>query len=416
MKKILAVAAVVLLIGLSIWFCLNRQTTVTIVAPYEISAAGTLVSVSNGIGAPLLNPETPLNEGYVLSYRLLDQNTKEPKGAEKLIYAVDRGYSTKSIRCPECEKRKLQSERAAQVLSMDSALMVATNFIFDAKTKRLKVYRLIKNISNEPEVSNPVTVKLLAIQLQYNSVLASGSPTQLGMLKPKKDAVTTTTEKTAHSIFRSLLPTAQAIEHACQWCPPECEFILEYAAKERGQICVDCPDVDAAVRNTGVFFQGGKIVTSNPGHDDTHPPINCDHIIIVEPFMGKLGEVGVITTKSDQSQIVCITCPQRRGEEITKFSAVSYSNVGLLTPSGVRATYGCDVAVQINDGESAKAELKYEDRKKMGRFASYQQPDSLGIQKTGKETQTRYKDQLEPGEGIVLLVEYDLGKDRVKSK
>ncbi len=408
-SSVLLISVLLIIVVVWVWRCCNP--TVAPQIRFETNPAGALTLIRDKDGDVIYGEGKPINEGYFIAYQVLKNDGEEAIGADKIIQATSSGYTLSSIRCPECEKRQSEYEKTTVALSTDNAMLVNTNFVLDPSTNRLKVYRLIQNISNDPEINNPIRIKLTAIQLQYDQSLAGADASiQAGNLRAIDASKPKSTSKISQKLNGVFFPTAQAAGDACQFCPTQCDFSVQYSAKEHGEICVDCPELNAKERVIGVQFNGGKLVSTHPEH--TPQPVNCEYKISVQPFVLSSAASDTLAHKPDETQIACITCPKKNGDIITPFSMKCFMDIGsLLSPTQIRLNNGCDISVKISESGGTFGGMAIKpSRQSIPASYSFAQKVDSESPKPVNEMPTSLKSHLGPGEGVVFVVEYDLGK------
>lgn len=346
MRRIMIVVAI-LLTGISIFifdYIQAKKTTPDVNifqgdASFEISDWGTLKSVRKG-REEIFGKGKPTNEAYNIAYQVIDPRTGRPKKGEqqKQIYAGPH-YPLDLAYCPTCSKRNKPNQSVASMISKDGTLMVTSSFELDPRSESLIVFRRIRNISNEPEVSKRnVEIKLVSVQVQYDSRLDSDATASFGLIgtdNTKKKITSTVKPNNLFPKFDFLTNASLVIP--CEWCDPNPCITLTYDVKasEEGIICVDCRgDIPGDPRMRVQL----KV-----------PEASCKHPIkVVEwnggPINNAGGQVGI---RPGESKLVCIKCPSTSNSDVTVTSFPAFG----LSASSISQREHCDAVVPVSRGQ-----------------------------------------------------------------
>lgn len=369
MKRIMFVA-LALLLGLALWTIkvgwAQKSNTDNVGQRqqknlFEINTWGTLKVVRNKEGKEIFGPRTPPNEGYSIAYQRLDPKTKKPMEAPKVFFAVGDQFSEDQLICEECEeykmrlqeeyKKRLQEDQAiATVTTKDGVLRVSSNFYFIEKEGRLKIVRIIENISKYP-------VQLISIRAQYDARLIPDKTTQFGKViksdKPNKNDQTQPKLTPSNSFVPGSWTTAAPLLHpTCDPCPPYCDLELKPSQGERELICVECPEDGSSVLEymthkvkMGEDLQA--IITKLKADRE------CEHSIVVDVWNGCLA----VEDKSEplgRGDVICVDCPKKGVETFIVQPVSTLGNVmdpiKMLRDSGL-----CQLAIYVNNGSPGPA-------------------------------------------------------------
>jgi hypothetical protein len=314
---------------------------------FEINDWGTLKVVRNEDGRDIFGPGRPPNEGYSIAYQRLDPRTRKPKEAPRVFFAVGAYYSVRQLVCKECEDKLPLDQAVAAVMTKDEALLVTSKFYFLEKVGKLKIVRLIKNISRYP-------VQLVSIRAQYDARLSSDTETQFGKVNPPK--ISQTQPKFAPSngfISGSWMTAAPLFHPTCDPCPPYCDISLTLSSGEKEIICVECPTAGSSV----LEHMAKKVP---PGQDpqaligNLREKGECEHSIIVDVWNGQ------VTVSADDKrlrglavgELICVDCP-KTGEETFIVQPVLEDETATK-----RADGQCQLAIHIDKGGYESANPK----------------------------------------------------------
>jgi hypothetical protein len=318
MKRTMFVA-LALLLGLALWIIkvgwAQKSNTDNVGQRqqknrFEINDWGTLKVVRDEDGREIFGPGRPPNEGYSIAYRRLDPRTRKPMEAPRAFFAVGAHYSESQLELEECDKEcknKLHRDQAvAAVNTRDGVLCITSNFYFLEREGKLKIVRLIRNISKNP-------VQLVSIREQYDTRLNSETETQFGKVKPPKISQAQPKFTSPNAFVSGSWMTAAPIFHPyCDPCPPYCDVTLTLSAGGKEVICVECPKAGSSI----LEYMAKKVP---PGQDPQTLIRNwmdkggeCEHSIIVDVWNGQVkfsvddkrpGELRI-------GELICVNCPK----------------------------------------------------------------------------------------------------------
>lgn len=295
MKRLITVA-VTILIGLGVWFVGKGQAdrvTPTAVKQesrndrVEITPWGTLKSLKNKNGKEIFGKDISANEGYSLSYQLLDSKTGKSAGEEHTIYAIGNGFSGNEQDCEICKKNRL----AAITKTKDGVLRITSNFYLNPQSGLLKVSRYIENLSKNP-------VRIVAVRLQYDQRLASDKPGLFGIIDMKKTKIrnevgfSQSPNSISNTLISGFLPaTTVEPDIYCVYCPPNCE--PKYLTVSPGRTMYICAKCD-----------GNNVIQVDSYVGNIFTSANCTTSIKIEGWDGD--SKGANTPP--RRQLICLTC------------------------------------------------------------------------------------------------------------
>lgn len=323
---------------------------------FEINAWGTLKVVRNKQGKEIFGPGRPPNEGYSIAYQRLDKRTKKPIGTPKVFFAVGNYYSKEQLSCEECEKRykRQRNQAVATVTTTDGILQINSTFHFLEKEGKLKIVRIIENISND-------LVQLISIRAQYDARLGSKEAMQFGKVKPhesdKPHKIGQTQPKFTPSkafISGSWTTAAPLFHPPCNPCPPYCDLTLTPVIGEKEIICVGCPKDGSSVLEH-------MVINASLGQDPQTVIDNwkdqswCEHSIIVDVWNSQVLVDGKLREDLGTAEIICVDCPKTGDETFIVLPAPIQGNA-TDTINKMRAEGQCQLAIYTNKGGSGYAD------------------------------------------------------------
>lgn len=422
---------------------------------FEVSPAGALVKVKTAQGLEIFSAR-PSNEGFSLAYELYDpQKKKAPlklpgqSNAVRVVTVTGQHLNKDIFYCAECEQvRKLQklpplpdNKAVTSARTRDGVLMVTSSFSYEGS--KLKVYRVIQNVSadpylqgenpvNLPEIakqSKPVTVRLLSVQTQNDMVLTAQTPKVVLRQFSKFRDIAPNSPGSESPMGFGLLPSPLFFSRACGDCPTECEFTLNLGALERGTICIDCPGRMTAERRAryaasesteatrdSVFVRVAETI-----ENDCDSPITINYAttqgaangrdfvlvpagekIAVSPRCGEAGRLEVRSCpislpltdatfcKENWQPLIIVSRDERRARPV--FSPIGSSST--VSPCRGLGTSHSGALSPFQNGFVAQGKGK----QRIGGMASSMR--GLG------------SSDLEAGQGIALMIEYDLTRTK----
>jgi hypothetical protein len=319
---------------------------------FEINAWGTLKVVRNKKGREIFGPKRPPNEGYSIAYQQLHPETKKPIGTPKVFFAVGDSFSEKQLICEECEERqkRKRDQAVATVTTTDGILQINSTFHFNEKDGKLKIVRIIENISEVP-------VQLISIRAQYDARLGSKEAMQFAKVKPhesdkpRKIGQTQPGFTPSKSFISGSWTTAATLFHKpCDPCPPYCELELTPSSGEKELICVGCPaDGSSILEHMTINLSAGQ---------DPQAVINrwkdkggCEHSIIVDVWNRQVIVDGKLREDLGTGEIICVDCPKTGGETFVVQPAPILGSV-IDTIKNMRDSGKCQLAIYANNGGS----------------------------------------------------------------
>jgi len=363
MKRIMFVASA-LLLGLAFWIikvgwaqksnsddadkCQQKNW-------FEINTSGTLKVVRDKKGREIFGPGRPPNEGYSITYRRLDPTTKKPMEDPRTFFAVGNQFSEEQLICEECEKykKRLRDQAIATVTTKDGVLRINSNFYFFEKDGKLKIVRIIENISNYP-------VQLISIRAQYDARLSSNKATQFGKVKSDRPhKIAQSQPKFAPSntfVSGSWTPAAPLFHPSCEPCPPYCDLTLTAGEGEKELICVECPEDGSSVLEYMAINvpkgQDPKAII-----DRRKPKGGCEHSIVVDVWDGGVKVDDIDLGKLGIGEVICVDCPKTGGETFI-VQPVSILGNAIDSIKNLRDSGRCQLAIHVDNGGFGSANPK----------------------------------------------------------
>ncbi len=415
MKRIIVVA-LSLMAGLSIWIAkyanagegnFSKSAPIEERSRFEKSDWGTLTVVRDKNGNEIFGEGKPTNEGFSVAYQVLDNFTGKPKKgeAEKQVY-FNRRYPIDLTYCPTCQRRNNINQAVSTAITKDGTLMITSSFEFDPKTELLTVYRRIRNISNEPEVSKRnVDVNLVSIQVQYEPQLASNKPSYVGLIGASKKQATSQSNRANNFASQLSFLSPATLLVPCEYCPPaDCtNLTLTLGESEEGIICVDCPGDADPVRT--------RVQLNVPG-------ASCKHPIKIVEWNSVISGGGGLSAgvRPGEDKFVCVHCPKLASDVVTVESFPAFGT----TAANIANTHSCTAVVRVKRKEDKFAQLHrtYDTKKPVTLPAEYGSYYAMGLfQNSGKKNDPPRNEPksgnlpeqpLKPGQEVAFWVVYSL--------
>jgi len=281
---------------------------------FAVSVTGALTVVRNKQGEEIFGSKRPTNEGYAIAYQLVDSKTKKEIGEPQVIYGMGDRFPQDQAICKTCS-----DPRVATVISPDGAMMITSNFHFDAESETLRIVRFIENNSYDQVYSQrQVEIKLLSIRTQHDPNLASKQVSQFGVVKAIKRR-----ELLIPPFAKGLVAgSTSAVQASCQWCPPDCDIPLSLTPGNQVLICVNCPS-ESETRTLVQRFNvlGGEGIQA--AINRVRSNVKCEYPLVVEGW-GAIGGLPPDVVRLRDNEIVCIDCP-KEGEK-----KLSVRTIGVL--------------------------------------------------------------------------------------
>lgn len=353
---------------------------------FTINSNGTLSFVRTRRGVEFKRP----NDGFSVTYQLLDKNGKTTKGSPKEIYAIGNSISDRTMKCEVCEKGV-----ATAGVTIDKFLKVHTNFHLDEQNGVLQVIRFIQNNSKYP-------VRILSAKVQIDGRLATERESRLGLVDPEKirqarvqpDRADVMVSNFSAAIF-------QPFNLPCRICPPNCEAFLSGNPGEREAICVQCNEKGEIVWDLKPLSAFGTV-----------DPATCPNPVIANGW----NFVSAGFTSPPKREVICVDCPAEGGSPSQQHHTSSGGATDAAMVGSEREKGNCKFAVTIDrEGDKTIARGTHSVERSMvttmtasGTPAStagitafrspYQQPDA---RKTGRSnTGVIPVSELKPGQVI----------------
>ncbi len=328
------IVAVTLLAGFGGWLISNSQASKTDQSAekttygnrIEITPWGTLKVIKDKQGMEIFGKERPTNEGFSLSYQLLDPKSDKPASEIRTIYAIGDSFSgNKQEECEICQKNR----SAAITKTKDGVLKITSNFYLDPKSGLLKISRYIENLSKNP-------VRMAAVRLQHAQSLSSDKPGLFGIIDLKRMKIPNQTSQNrpqpgiSNALFSGFMPTgAFEPDIYCILCPPYCDTIyLTVSPSQSMYVCAKC-DGNNVLQ---VDSDQGKIVTS----------ANCTDPVKIEGWNGDLKGVSIDARR----QLICLNCENSKvvPKALTNTSDAYIKELQSKTPNQ------CQLALNVDRG------------------------------------------------------------------
>jgi len=296
-------------------------------ARFEMSNLGTLSYVRTRQGVEFKMP----NEGFSLTYQLLDKKGKNPKSSPREIYAIGASISSDLLECKVCKQGV-----ATTATTKDGALKVNTNFYLDEEKGVLKIARFIQNLSDSP-------VRILSAKVQVDARLTTGEPARFGVVDFRKISRTWPQPGRADALVSNLMaPIFQPFNLPCELCPPFCEKFVSVSPGDREVVCVQC-------REDGKIVWDYKELSAGGSFD----PVTCPNAVIANGW----NHVSARFSRPPKREVICIDCPTDGNPNASQQRHTSSGgafDVALI--ANERAKGKCKFAVIIDrEGEKAIA-------------------------------------------------------------
>jgi hypothetical protein len=280
---------------------------------------GTLSYVRTRRGVEFKMP----NEGFSLTYQVLDRKGKYPKSAPKEIYAIGATISSELLECKACKKGV-----ATTVTTKDGVLKVNTNFYLDEEKGVLKIVRFIQNLSNSP-------VRVLSAKVQVDARLTTVKPAQFGLVDYRRiGQVLPQLGRTDVLVSNLMAPNFQPFDLPCTLCPPDCEKFVSVSSGERKVVCVQC-------KENGDIMWDVKPLSAGQSVD----PATCPNPVIANGW----DYVSAVFKRPPQREVICVDCTTAENPQVSQQHHTSSGGAtDASTIASERAKGKCKFAITID--------------------------------------------------------------------